>query len=210
MTMNTGGGNSGNGNSQDAGFGGYATHKDLIDAVVTWLPKLTSLFASRFEGKYKAWNTSSNFSSGAPQVGNSSPNNEQNILNSWSNLTEKQRTSILQYALSFRVGGSSCTRKFNRPFAECEETATFQGKTYCVKHKSGSQGDVCDQATAPSSCRRVVSTWKSAATCESLNDAEADKFFSWLSSKFINKSENFRNKTINQFYTRGIPKKRKR
>jgi hypothetical protein len=204
------GGNNGGGNSQESGFGGYSTHQELIDAVVEWLPKLTRLFLSKYQGKYNAWSTLSSLASGAPQVPSSQQNSENIILNSWFLLTEKQRISIVQYALSFRMGGPGCTRRFNRPYSECEQIAVFKGENYCIRYKTGAEGDICDQASAPSICRRVVSTWKGYTSCESLNDEEADRFFSWLSAKFINQSENIGASSLTDLYLSGIPKKKKK
>lgn len=208
--MSISGGNNGSGNSQESGFGGYQTHQELINAVVEWLPKLTRLFLSKFQGKYVAWKTSSSLAEGAPQIPSSDASNEATILNSWFLLTEKQRTSIIQYALSFRMGGPGCSRRFNRPYSECEQIAVFNGENYCVRYKPGSEGDICDQASAPAVCKRVVSTWKGYTTCESLNDEDADRLFSWLSSKFVNQSEDIRVSTLTDLYLSGIPRKKKR
>ena len=207
--MGVSGGNSSGGNAQDAGFGGYLTHQQLIDAVVEWLPKLTRLFLSRFQGKYQAWNNTSDLAVGAPQLPSSSDSNEKRILELWAALTKKQRNSILQYALSFRLGGKACTRKFNRPYVECENIVVHNGKQYCVKYKAGAEGDVCDQASAPSVCRRVVSTWQSSVTCDSLPDENADRFFAWLSEKFVNQTENIGLNNLTQFYFNGVPRKKK-
>ena len=207
--MAIGGGGTGGGNGQDAGFGGYPTQKELLDAVVAWLPKLTRLFMSQFQGKYQAWNTKSSLATGAPQIPSTNQSSENLILQSWADLGEKQRSSILQYVLSFRIGGSSCTRRFNRPYAECEETAEYKGKLYCVKYKAGVEGDICDQASAPSSCKRVVKSWQSVSTCESMPDEEADRFFAWLSAKFINGSGKMSTTSLPKFYFSGVPRKRK-
>jgi hypothetical protein len=204
--MPIGGGSTGGEGAQDPGFGGYSTFKGLLDAVVEWLPKLTRLFLSRYQGKYQAWTSTSTLATGAPQLPSTSTSNEEAILNAWAQLSEKQRVSILQFALAFRLGGSACTRKFNRPFAECEKTVSYNGQTYCVQYSSGAQGDVCDQASAPSSCRRVISTWRSVATCDSLPDEQADRFFSWLSNQFINQTENISQNTLTKLYLDGVPR----
>jgi|688.fasta_scaffold111739_3 hypothetical protein len=205
-----GGSNTGGGGGQDAGFGGFTSYQALVDAVVSWTPKLTRIFLSRYQGKYRAWDSASALAAGAPQLPSSSTSSEQSILQQWSALTEKQRISILQFILSFRVGGRGCTRKYNRPYVECEKVVTYQGKSICTRYKTGQNKDICDQASAPAICKKVIATWQEVATCESFSDEATDQFFAWLSSKFSNDSyAKIAQKSLDDLYLNGVPRKRK-
>ena len=205
-----GGSNSGGGGGQDLGFGGFLSYQQLVDAVVNWTPKLTRIFLSRYQGKYRAWTSGSDLAVGAPQLPSSSTSSEESILQQWSTLTEKQRISILQFVLSFRVGGRGCTRKYNRPYVECEKVVTYQGRSICARYKTGASKDICDQASAPAICKKVIATWQEVATCDSFSDEATDQFFAWLSSKFSSDSlNNISQKSLDDLYLNGVPRKRR-
>lgn len=205
----TGGGGGGSGGGQDPGFGGYATLQELVDAVVFWIPYLTTLFLSRYQGKYRAWSSNNGLAAGAPQLeGQDSESNEEAILELWSALSAKKRESILQYALSYRSGDPSCARKFVRGYAECEEVVIFNGQSYCVRGLNVSD-DICNQSSAPASCRRVISSWKGLANCDNFPDSVATNFYNWLSARVVSGSDSVKSSSLRNFYFYGFPRKRK-
>lgn len=201
----------GGGNSPEDRVGGFPSHKDLLDSVVKWIPLLSKLFFFRHQGKYRAWNTSSTVATGAIQIPSNSSSSEVEILTNWSNqLTQEQRRSILLYTLSFRLGGQGCSRKFSRPFFECEDVVTHNGKFFCRKNSDIPIREICDQASQPDICKKRIAIWKSNSNCGSFSDASADRFFSWLSSKVVNQSENMAITKLKDFYLTGVPKNRKK
>jgi len=205
----TGGGNGGSGGGQDTGFGGFASLQELVDAVVFWIPYLTTLFLSRYQGKYRAWTSNSIVADGAPQLeGQNSESDEQNVLTSWASLSDKKRETILQYALSYRSGNSACTRKYVRGYAECEEVVIYNGQSYCIRGLNVSD-DICNQSSAPPSCRRIISKWKGIATCENFPDIVANNFYSWLSSRVVSGTDGVQVTSLRNFYFYGFPRKRK-
>lgn len=189
-------------------FGGFGSLGELVDAVVEWIPKISSLLISRYQGKYSAWSSGSELAIGAQQNNSNNPSVEEDILEEWSSISQARRYTIMQYALSYRIAGPSCARKYVRNYTECSEIVRYRGKSFC-KRSTSSSGDICNQASSPSVCRRVISQWKGIGDCDSLPDPVADKFFAWLTSKVVSGDDLIKKNNLKNFYLNGIPRKKK-
>ena len=206
MTIAASGQTSQSGDGQN--FGGFGSLVELVDAVVYWIPKISSLLLSRYQGKYSAWSSASDLAVGAQQNNANNPSFEESILDEWSSLSQSRRYTIMQYALSYRVAGPSCARKYVRNYTECSEIVRHRGRSFC-KRASSSSGDICNQSSAPAICRKVISQWKGVGDCESLPDPIADKFFAWLTARVVSGGDTIKKNNLKNFYLNGIPRKRR-
>lgn len=209
MSNSPTGGSNQSGENANNSFGGFSSNKELVDAVVYWIPKLTALFFSKHQGKYNAWTSASELASGAPQIINESETSEQAVISEWSGLSQSKRSTILQYMLSYRSGGPACARKYVRSYSNCDEVVRYRGVSYC-KRRGGVDSDICDQASAPQVCKSIISKWKGIGNCDSLPDPVADRFFSWLTAKVILNKDDIKNKKLSDFYFNGVPTRRKK
>jgi hypothetical protein len=197
-----------NQSSDGQNFGGFGSLTELVNAVVYWIPKISLLLLSRYQGKYAAWSSSSDLAFGAQQNNANNPSFEEEILDEWSSISQSRRYTIMQYALSYRIAGPSCARKYVRNYTECAEIVRYKGRSFC-KRASSSSGDICNQSSAPSICRRVISQWKGVGDCDSLPDPIADKFFSWLTARVVSGEDTVKKNNLKNFYLNGIPRKKR-